>query len=509
VSTTSRAQARRIDPRINGLIFLFLILVIPLAFFLNIWADEASTLYSTQNGILETLRHAADNEKQAPVYFWIISVWRTLNGSIFFARLFSVICAAAAIKLFAGLASRILDPRPALLATAFFMFHPFFIWASLEIRVYSLVILLSVLVVRLFIDWFWDDDAERSLLQMTLFGVVCIAAIYTNYYLGFLLAGCFAALIVARKWNAAGRYAITMAAVGFAFLPWAYVINKQLAANTSGYQPARDLFDGLQKLWRHALTFILPAGVFPYGDGSPILVARVWIVRAALSVLAVFAVFRRKQISSMTIGLISITAVIFAGLLAAYFILGPVYVEVRHASVLFAPLVLSLASLISDVFEKPAPAWVVLPLAAGVLISFAYSISTLYPEMTKRGDWARVGAFIEQNESSGQPIVVFTTFDALALPYHYHGRNRVLPDERYFDFEQEAEFGTPDSLKGQTDFVISEIPPDAEEFWLVVNEKCMTTDACVPLQNFATANYTIEKEQEFYLEKVFLLRKKH
>ncbi len=509
MSSISRAKARQLGPRINAFIFLFLVLVVPLAFLLNIWADEASTLYSTQNGALDALRHAADNERQAPLYFWIISVWRLLSGSIFFARLFSVICSAIAIKLFARLASLILEPRPALLATAFFIFHPFLIWASLEIRVYSLVILLSVLIIRLFIDRFWSDEAKPSALQLVVFGVVCVSAIYTNYYLGFLLAGCFAALVVTRKWKAAFRYASVMAVVGVAFLPWLYVINSQLAANTSGYQPDRDLFDGLQKLWRHALTFILPAGVFPYGDGSPILVARVWIVRAGLAVLAVVAVIHRKRISAMTIGLVAMTAAVFAGLLAAYFILGPVYVEVRHASVLFVPLLFAVASLISDLFEKPAHALLVLPLAAIVLVSFAYSIGTLYPEMTKRGDWERVGAFIGQNEKPGQPIVVFTTFDALALPYYYHGPNKVLPDEKFFDFEQEAEFGSVDSLRGQTDFTISKIPADAEEFWLVVNEKCITTDACVPLQNFVTAHYTIEQEQDFYLEKVSLLRKKH
>ena len=128
--------------------------------------------------------------------------------------------------------------------------------------------------------------------------------------------------------------------------------------------------------------------------------------------------------------------------------------------------------------------------------------------MAKRGDWARVGAFIQENEAPGQPIIVFTTYDVLSLPYHYHGVNRILPDERFFEFESEATFGSENSLKRETDFVISEIPADAEMIWLVVSEKCLVTDACHPLENYVRANYTIEKEQEFYLEKVYLLKKK-
>ena len=80
------------------LIAVHLALALPLAWLLNIWADEASTLHTTQNGLAYAFRHAAADERQAPLYFWILGLWRDLNGSIFFARLFSLICVAAAIS---------------------------------------------------------------------------------------------------------------------------------------------------------------------------------------------------------------------------------------------------------------------------------------------------------------------------------------------------------------------------------------------------------------------------
>ena len=147
---------------VTSLIFLHLLIVLPLAYFLNIWADEASTLYTTQHGFMTAFQHAAVNEKQVPLYFWIMSLWRLINDSIFFARLFSIICSLAAIKIFAGLASRFLPSRAAVLTTGFFAFHPFLIWASLEIRVYSLVILLSVLLMRLFFDGFFEEGHAKT-----------------------------------------------------------------------------------------------------------------------------------------------------------------------------------------------------------------------------------------------------------------------------------------------------------------------------------------------------------
>ena len=43
------------------------------------------------------------------------------------------------------------------------------------------------------------------------------------------------------------------------------------------------------------------------------------------------------------------------------------------------------------------------------LFFFSYSTYMLYPNLTKRGDWARVAAFIEQTEKPNQPIMVFLT----------------------------------------------------------------------------------------------------
>src|SRR2546430_3459509 len=101
------------------LIVLHLLIVLPLAYFLNVWADEASTLFTTQHGFWAAFQNAATDEKQAALYFWIMSLWRSIDGSIFFARLFSILCSLAAISAFAGFARRIFVARTAFLATAF------------------------------------------------------------------------------------------------------------------------------------------------------------------------------------------------------------------------------------------------------------------------------------------------------------------------------------------------------------------------------------------------------
>ncbi|MBK9213992.1 MAG: glycosyltransferase family 39 protein [Chloracidobacterium sp.] len=187
------------------LILLHLLIALPLAFSLNIWAEEASTLFSTQHGLLSAIRHAAIDERQPPLYFWVMSLWRSIDGSIFFARLFSIICSIVAIRVFAGTARRVFTREATLLATAFFALHPVLVWASTEIRSYSLVVLLSVISVRLFLDIFLESNGRRNARWLWLAFTAVVAA-YTSYHLLYLFAGFLAAFFIAGKWEQAKRY---------------------------------------------------------------------------------------------------------------------------------------------------------------------------------------------------------------------------------------------------------------------------------------------------------------
>src|SRR5687768_10173062 len=89
------------------IIFLHLAIALPLSLQINIWADEASTLYTTQNGFFRAFQNLFTDEKQAPLYFLLLSLWRKINDSVFFARLFSVLFSLLSIIAFARLAQRI------------------------------------------------------------------------------------------------------------------------------------------------------------------------------------------------------------------------------------------------------------------------------------------------------------------------------------------------------------------------------------------------------------------
>jgi 4-amino-4-deoxy-L-arabinose transferase-like glycosyltransferase len=498
-----QTQEKKLALAVIVLMLVHLAVTLPLGWVLNIWADEASTLYTTQNGFLPAFQNAVFDEKQAPLYFWVLSLWRQISGSIFFARFFSILCSLLAIKFFFDLTRRLFTRNAAIFVTAVFALHPFLIWASLEIRVYSLIVLLSVLLLKLLEDGFLKEDAKKS--ARVFFFIFSVIGLYTSYYIGFLLVACFIPVLLRRRWGLTWIYIRGMALAGLLFLPLLRALYTQFSTDSASFHGDHSVVEGLRIIWNFFLTFILPTEIFPPENATAVSLVRVWIVRLAIVAAAILLIKTRKILDEKVLAYGVIAFVISAFLFVSYLFLGDVYVQIRHSAVLFAPAII----LTSLVFDRVSTERKILPAALAIILLgfFTYSVYSLYPNLTKRGDWARVAEFIQVNEKPGQPILVFTVFDTLSLPYYYHGRNKVLPDEKYFAWEPEAPFGTQASLQRQTDFVISEIPPGSQEIWLVVNEKCLATEACVPLENFVKANYTITQEKEFYLEKVFLLRR--
>ncbi|MCB1023938.1 MAG: glycosyltransferase family 39 protein [Acidobacteria bacterium] len=491
---------------------MHLAIALPLAYFLNIWADEGSTLYTTQHGFFQTFQNTLHDEKQAPLYFLLLSIWREINSSIFFARLFSIICSLLAIGVFYDISRKLWSEKAAVFAGLLFAVHPYLFWASLEIRVYSLVILFSAVLVKLFLEVYLEPEGENSSSPPGyLFTIVAILSLYTNYYLGFILVAFFIVLLCFGRFKEAKRYFLQMMVVGAAILPLLWAIKMQFSVNTGGHFQATDPIEGLRILWGHFLTFVLPTELHPPESQTFASLLRIWVVRILCLAIPIILIARRRLFERRIWIFGIITAVNFAFLYFAYFMLSGIYISNRHAAVLFLPMGLFITAVLRELAANSSKKLRVILLASIAIvltISYSYALFALYPNLTKRGDWERVAAFVEKNEKSDQPIIVFTNYEALNLPYYYKGKNQILPKENFFKWNYEAEFGTVGTWSKQIEYVISIIPKDAAEIWLLTESGCQKTNGCLPLEKYIDANYTVVVKKDFYKERVRLLKKK-
>ena len=493
------------------LVILHAVIALPLAIYLNIWIDEASTLHTTANGIFAAFGSLFTDEKQAPLYFLLLSLWRTIDHSIFFARLFSILCSLLAIIVFFQLANRIWEKKTALTVTALFAFHPYLFWASLEIRLYSFVILLTCLLFKFFLDGFLADSSEttdniksRNKAQV-FYAITATAALYTNYYLGFPIAGGFIALLILRNWRSAKRYFFLMLAVGVAILPLFYIVRLQFTDRIATYQEEKSIAEAVRMIWNHFLTFSLPTEIYSPEEQTIVSTVRLWIVR--ISILATLVFFLRNKFRDLDKNIIAfgtISAISAAFMIFVYFQLGSGYIVIRHAAVYFVSIFVFTCAVVLKVLPDKFR-FAALLLA---LVFYGYSLMSLYPMNVKRGDWQNVAAYITSNETPGQPVVVFPVYDSIALPQYYKGVNKIYPDDKTFSFFTEDATGSPKMFDHQIKFLISEISSDTVDIWLVTSDKCELGEACLPLEKFVEANYNVIQEQEFYREKVRLLRKK-
>lgn len=481
---------------------LHLTITLPLAWSLNLWLDEAWTLQTTNGSLAFVWKEAIQGERQAPLYFLILTVWRFLNDSLFFARLFSIFCTAGAILIFAKVIRDFLPDVWQKVLIFLFALHPFLIWAATEARSYALVILLSGWLV-----WLWQEGyvkAENKKKQAA-FLVLCVVSLYTNYYLGFLLVGFAAALTAFHRWSALKWYLLQMGIVAVAILPLISIVSQQFRVNADYYRAPTSFLEVLLFTWWNIHYLVLPIG------DERLAPVRTWFVRIVIAALVIlWFQNRQNETGNRMLALMALASVIIAFYIAVYFLVGESYVSMRHLAGLFLPLLLLFAAVLAAV--PPRRVW--LPTTTLLLFLFATNLYQEYAPLAKFGDWERTAKFLQINEQADEPIAVFMAYDQMPLRFYYNGVNEIIPAPVEHDWNPEAAKGTTERWRRQINFITEQIPVERRRIWLVTDNICgspsepQTSIECQPLEDFVNTHYVVERSEYFFKRKVRLLKRR-
>lgn len=483
------------------LILLNLAITLPLAYLLNIWGDEAYTLHTTGGNLSETFNRAIHFELQAPLYYLLLSLCRKLSASIFWARMFSVAAIAATIKLAASLARRFFkEIHPAWLAAAV-AFHPFIIWAAVDIRAYALVILLSALLLLLFFDGFLAENVSKR--ARLFYILVSVLALYTHYYLGFMLVANAAALVALKRWRALRSYLLAMIVVGLCFAPMIGIVREQMRVNTAEVAKPASLIESVKIISWRAQEYALPV------EWETLQFARKWIVRLGLAcALILLLTKRRREINASHVAVWTIFGVLCFLYTVALLLTEEGLMQARHTAGLFLITILFIFSLISAAGSKK----VLLAWAALCALFYAHFLYVFYKPMAKPGDWRRVASYIASAEGERQPILVFRADAALPLRFYYGGSNMIVAvpvEQRFVRFDQRDEIlRSEEEITRALDERAGGKP---QEMWLVTDETCRYFEIdfhCEVLEEFVGRNYDTISERKFFGSRVRLLRRK-
>ena len=339
------------QPEINQNLIIYIIvafhclITIFLSLKLNVWIDEVFTLQTTSKNLTYALDRALNFELQPPLYFILLNLWRTANSSIFFARLFSIVCSFLALLIVINISKKILTKVNSTWIAIVFGFNPFLIWAATEIRLYAFVILLSSLLILLFYDGYISENPKTS--SRRFYVIISVLGLYTQYYLGFFLVANGVTLVILRRWNFLAKYLSGILLTTLVFLPMMVIFLHQYTtvSATSVEQAYSDTIYGvIRSVYSNIANYLLPydgSKLLPYDSSKWILLLRRWILRFFIIAIIYFVAKNYKDFFvPKYIAIWTIFVVLSILFLIVRMILGETFFRIRHTAILFVPIII-------------------------------------------------------------------------------------------------------------------------------------------------------------------------
>lgn len=462
----------------------------------NIWVDEYYSLHTTSRDFSFAVTQALRFEEQPPLYFMALWVWRQLNLSLFWGRLFSTICVLGFLIVAWRLVKRLFPQiHPAWIIGPMAV-NPIVVYAATEMRVAGLTLLLTGLMMWFFFDGFATPKPRQW--AAVAYGVVSVMALYTHYYLGFLLVGNGIALLLTRRWRSILLYYGIMGLVGLAFVPMVLAMPQQADGFAARMPLEISLFDGMRTLVERIQNYLWPAmGLYIYGPLR-------WIVSGAMLVMSIILVcLRARRAMQSWIVLYAIVLTTGMGLAFAASRFGWQSMLERHALPVLLPAYLCFYG-IFYLFDAPVRRRMLVLWTPGLAIVTLLSLYAVFHPLAKSGDWKRVAAYIQANEQANEAILVFPADAYASFMYYYRGRSEVVAIPRPEQFIRYNH--SDDMLKngGEIAAAIGTVPYTPAAVWVLVNcdpANCgyLGVDYNLPvLEAFLAENFSVDKPRQFF-----------
>lgn len=186
-----------------------------------LWFDEVFSVHAARHSWAGMFKFVAADIIHPPLFYAVLKIWIALGGeSLVWLRLLSVFLAVAGIAPFYFLCRELNLKRNERNVTLMLIaVSGFLIKYAQEVRMYSLLLLLSVTSAWLFVK-FVRSLRHKSLAALTLCNLLLV---YTHYY-GWLLVFAQACVVLIWYRKSFSRFLLSAAALIFAYVPWIYAL---------------------------------------------------------------------------------------------------------------------------------------------------------------------------------------------------------------------------------------------------------------------------------------------
>jgi hypothetical protein len=386
---------------------------------LNIWMDEAYTLDTTsaKYSLSGVIHQSYFFESQPPAYFIILWLWRKINDTVFFARVFSLINIGLAAWYFYKILIKITTQQLTKWMLVIFLLNPFVVFIGLEIRLYAFLIFLSAAAIYHYLKYFEENSRQH----LFIFLGICLLGMYMQYFFAFLITALLLATLVYGGWKKAFYTGLYIIPVVLLFLPNVFVMKDQLGmVQTLKFElsvPQR-----ISAVLHSPQNLLLSLGN---------LIAPQWIRHVILLVFAglllyTYSVAYKKNKTSptaffKTINFLLLTAIAAIVMMAAFITVTGIDHVDRYFTIIMPILILSYC--LVSIYNYKTTIFLFSAYTVYLAVIFIYN----YGSPVKEYDYKKVAAYIKSKENSNEPLLFYHSTLALPFRYYYKGNNRTVP----------------------------------------------------------------------------------
>jgi uncharacterized membrane protein len=405
--------------------FIYLAYLFFLCNKLNVSIDETCSLNTTSKNLSYAIQQSYSFEGQPPVYFALLSVWRAINQSIVFARLFSVLFVCIAAFIFYRLVHLVSDSNYSKWLVMLFLLNPFTIATATDIRLYAFLLCLSLASIYYFFK-FYIEEKNAYLYLLMLTGMI---GLYTQYLYIFLFVSLGFALLIFKGWKLFFRFVIYLVPVGLLFL-----YNILYKSNPMDLAMVNSLSTTITE--RFVATFHSPQNLILALNIITVERTVRWFIIAVFMILSVYTYVKWYKKNKTTdrqyfemYNVIIIAGCILMFLISAFFAATALDYYDRYAIIAY-PLFISafLVFKSHSLFSRRM---------IFAIISTYYALVALsnYRYAVKEYDQKSLAGYITAIQKKGEPILFYQKVLSLPFSYYYNDKNKIvtLPDSLKFD----------------------------------------------------------------------------
>lgn len=192
-----------------------------------LWFDEIFSIHAASNDWSNFISFIAKDLVHPPLFYLLLKFWLVIGGeSLLWTRLFAVVFAVLSIVPFLLLCRELkLSNTQILIGLVGFAVNGSLIKYAQEVRMYSLLVFLSLTSIWLFVRW--QHNAKTRLIGLL---IVNLLLIYTHYF-GWLIVITEVCIVIWRR-DRIKNFLSQTAFLFVAFVPWTILVFNEWRQNT-------------------------------------------------------------------------------------------------------------------------------------------------------------------------------------------------------------------------------------------------------------------------------------